>query len=83
MFRGLALAKTRMAKKGDEAPLDGGFCWCSREIAAIIVISIVGMSMLVPGFLLRLEDVRFMLHPVGNYLHCFIFGSLALLPCSG
>ena len=48
------------AKGKKDAPqsTEGGFCWFSRELAAIVVIGLIGFALMVPGFMLRLEDVR-------------------------
>ncbi len=37
---------------------EGGFCNLGRELTAICIFTILGFGFLVPGFMLRLEDVR-------------------------
>jgi hypothetical protein len=38
--------------------MSDGFCTLNRELAAIFIFFIASFAFLVPGFMLRLEDVR-------------------------
>ena len=49
---------SQKASKNEPVGEDYGFCFCSREKGMILVIIFLGLGLLVPGFMLRLEDVR-------------------------
>jgi hypothetical protein len=65
---------SQKANKNEPVGEDYGFCFCSREKGAILVIILLGLGLLVPGFMLRLEDVRMRTHFCSRCLaQCPIF----------
>ena len=68
---------SQKASKNEPVGEDYGFCFCSREKGAILVIIFLGLGLLVPGFMLRLEDVRNSRSRSPSYSFCFLPATLS------
>jgi hypothetical protein len=64
-----SVVMSQKPNKNEPVGEDYGFCFCSREKGAILVIILLGLGLLVPGFMLRLEDVRIAYSPDSRNSH--------------
>jgi UPF0716 family protein affecting phage T7 exclusion len=57
------MAKKKKGADGEDVH-EGGFCWCTRDLTAIFIFAVGGLTLLIPGFMLRLENVLYFVCPI-------------------